>query len=212
MKVKICGIQQPENLQQIAALQPDYMGFIFYPKSPRYVLPHLNASDFQNIPESIKKIGVFVNGDPEVIMEYVEQFNLDGIQFHGDESPETIYKFRNIGLVLFKAFGLQDDFDFDFDILKEYEHAVDFFLFDTKTAQYGGSGQKFNWNILKNYSSLKPFLLSGGIGVEELEDVLSIQDLPIHAVDLNSRLEISPGLKDIDKVKKAIKIIHNGKV
>lgn len=210
MKVKICGIQQPENLQQIAALQPDYMGFIFYPKSPRYVLPHLNASDFQNIPESIKKIGVFVNGDPEVIMEYVEQFNLDGIQFHGDESPETIYKFRNIGLVLFKAFGLQDDFDFD--ILKEYEHAVDFFLFDTKTAQYGGSGQKFNWNILKNYSSLKPFLLSGGIGVEELEDVLSIQDLPIHAVDLNSRLEISPGLKDIDKVKKAIKIIHNGKV
>ncbi len=212
MKVKICGIQQPENLQQIAALQPDYMGFIFYPKSPRYVLPHLNASDFQNIPESIKKIGVFVNGDPEVIMEYVEQFNLDGIQFHGDESPETIYKFRNIGLVLFKAFGLQDDFDFDFDILKEYEHAVDFFLFDTKTAQYGGSGQKFNWNILKNYSSLKPFLLSGGIGVEELEDFLSIQDLPIHAVDLNSRLEISPGLKDIDKVKKAIKIIHNGKV
>jgi phosphoribosylanthranilate isomerase len=210
MKVKICGIQQPKNLQQVAALKPDYMGFIFYPKSPRYVMSHLNASDFENIPESIKKIGVFVNEDPEVIMEYVEQFNLDGIQFHGDESPDTIYKFRNIGLVLFKAFGLQDDFDFD--KLKEYEHAVDYFLLDTKTSQYGGSGQKFNWDILKNYSSSKPFLLSGGIGVEELEDVMSLQGMPIHAVDLNSKLEISPGLKDIDKVKQAIKIIYNGKI
>jgi phosphoribosylanthranilate isomerase len=210
MKVKICGIQQPENLQQVAALKPDYMGFIFYPKSPRYAVPHLNASDFVSIPESIKKIGVFVNEDPELIMEYVEQYHLDGIQFHGDESADTIYKFRNIGLVLFKAFGLEDNFDFD--KLKEYEHAVDYFLLDTKTTQYGGSGQKFNWDILKNYSSSKPFLLSGGIGVEELEDVLSIQGLPIHAVDMNSKLEISPGLKDIDKVKQAIKIIRNGKI
>lgn len=210
MKIKICGIQNPENMRQIAEMHPDYMGFIFYPPSPRYALPFLNEEDFNNIPKTIKKIGVFVNENPETILEFVEKFNLDGVQFHGDESPDDIYRFRNIGLILLKAFGINDDFDFN--KLNEYEHSVDYFLFDTKTPQYGGSGQKFNWDILKNYSSSKPFLLSGGVGLDELEDVLNIRDLPIYGVDLNSKLEVSPGLKDIEKVKQAIKIIRHGKI
>lgn len=210
MKIKICGIQNPENMRQIAEMHPDYMGFIFYPSSPRYVVPFLNEEDFKNIPKTTKKIGVFVNENPETILEFVEKFNLDGVQFHGDESPDDIYRFRNIGLILLKAFGISDDFDFN--KLNEYEHSVDYFLFDTKTPQYGGSGQKFNWDILKNYSSSKPFLLSGGVGLDELEDVLNIRDLPIYGVDLNSKLEVSPGLKDIEKVKQAIKIIRHGKI
>lgn len=210
MKIKICGIQNPENMRQIAEMYPDYMGFIFYPPSPRYVLPFLNEEDFENIPQKIKKIGVFVNEKPETIMDFVEKYHLDGIQFHGSESPDDIHRFRNIGLELFKAFGVSDDFDFS--KLEAYEHSVDYFLFDTKTPQHGGSGQRFNWDVLKNYTSLKPFLLSGGIGVEDLEEVLNIQDLPLHGVDLNSKLEIYPGLKDIEKVKQAIKIIRHGKI
>lgn len=210
MKIKICGIQNRENLQQIVALEPDYLGFIFYPKSKRYVLPHLVEEDFKSVPSSIKKIGVFVNESSSNIQGYVEKYNLDGIQFHGDETPEEVAVFKNAGLEIFKAFGLNDDFNFS--QLEKYEEVVDHFLFDTQSPQYGGTGIQFNWKILENFTSQKSFLLSGGIGIEELEEVLTLSNWPIHAVDLNSRLEISPGMKDIDKVKNAIKIVRHGKV
>jgi phosphoribosylanthranilate isomerase len=223
MKLKVCGMKYVENIQQVGALTPDYLGFIFYEKSKRNfegIIPEL--------PSSIKKTGVFVNEILAIVISMVEEYRLDAVQLHGDESVEYIlelkaqlaerkelfieenkqitkkknqYFIAETAIEIIKVFGIKDTFDFD--ILKPYVAVVDYFLFDTKGKERGGNGTKFDWTVLKKYPFEKPFFLSGGIG---LEDVVEVQKtihsgLPIYALDVNSKFESAPGVKKIEELK-----------
>lgn len=194
MKLKICGMKYPENMLEVGALLPDYMGFIFWEKSARYfdgILPEL--------PKSVKKVGVFVNATLEEILSKIEKYDLQAIQLHGEESSEfcEILKKNIPNLIdVIKVFPILNTFDFA--ILNSYENVCDFFLFDTKGKLPGGNGMTFDWEILKKYPSTKPFFLSGGIGLEEMDAVNEIlkTNLPVYAIDVNSKFEIEPGLKN----------------
>ncbi|WP_299121892.1 phosphoribosylanthranilate isomerase [uncultured Tenacibaculum sp.] len=199
MKLKVCGMKYVENIQQVAGLQPDYLGFIFYDKSKRNfegIIPQL--------PKGIKKTGVFVNEYLEIVISLVEEYKLEAIQLHGDESVTYIESLKEHlpKVELIKVFGIKDEFDFE--ILKPYEVVVDYFLFDTKGKERGGNGVTFDWTVLKKYNSTKPFFLSGGIGLEEIKEVQNIikTDLPIYALDVNSKFEKEAGLKSVKKIKK----------
>jgi phosphoribosylanthranilate isomerase len=203
MKIKVCGLRDPENIKAVAALAPDYMGFIFYGPSPRFVdEPDIEALNL--IPSSVGKTAVFVNDSSENINRVIEKYNFNAIQLHGDEGPEFCALFRN-KVQVFKAFGLSDDFDFT--RLNDYVNTVDFFLFDTKTAIHGGSGKTFDWSILDKYELDVPFFLSGGISLENLDEIKNISHPQFYGVDLNSRFELAPGLKNITQLEKAFDII-----
>jgi phosphoribosylanthranilate isomerase len=194
MKIKICGMKYPDNILEVGSLLPDYMGFIFWEKSARYfdgVLP--------NLPQSIKKIGVFVNASQEDIVSKVNQYDLQVVQLHGHESVTFCQKLKNTlakSIEIIKVFSV--DSTFDFDELKPFESVCDYFLFDTKGKLPGGNGTTFDWKVLEKYPSQKPFFLSGGIGLDEIDLVKQIlkTDLPIYAIDVNSKFEIEPGLKN----------------
>jgi len=187
-----------ENIEQVSGLYPDYMGFIFYEKSKRNfegVIPKL--------PKSIKKTGVFVNEYPEIVISLVEEYQLEAIQLHGDETVTYIKQLKTYlpSIEIIKVFGVKDEFNFD--VLTPFLPLVDYFLFDTKGKERGGNGVQFDWSVLEAYPYEKPFFLSGGIG---LKDVLAIQkiidsNVPIYALDINSKFEIEPGLKNINEVK-----------
>ena len=206
VRIKICGMKYPDNILEVASLLPDYMGFIFWKKSARYfdgVIPEL--------PKSIKKVGVFVNETIEVILAKAIHYNLQAIQLHGRESAEFCLnlkqEFKNIEEVeikIIKVFSIIDTFDFE--ALKPFEAICDYFLFDTKGKLPGGNGTTFDWKVLANYPSTKPFFLSGGIGIDELEDVNELlkTSLPIHAIDVNSKFEMEAGLKNIQLCRDAI--------
>lgn len=207
-----------ENIQQVAALQPDYLGFIFYEKSKRNfegIIPEL--------PKEIKKAGVFVNEIPEILVSLVEEYGLKMVQLHGDESAEYVSKLKTIFTEsiadkhpkakykmpeIVKVFGVKDDFNFE--VLKQYESLVDYFLFDTKGKERGGNGVTFDWSVLKDYNSTKPFFLSGGIGLDEVAAIKELQksDLPIYALDVNSKFETSVGLKSVKSIQKFKKEIY----
>jgi phosphoribosylanthranilate isomerase len=211
MKIKICGMREQGNIRALVQLNPDYMGLIFYPGSKRYV-QESNSGILESLKSQIKVTGVFVNESEEVISTKVKQYQLKAVQLHGQESPEYCLSLQDAldveysGVEIIKAFGLDEDFDFD--VLQSYDRAVDYFLFDTKTPAHGGSGLKFNWEILKNYHLEKPYFLSGGIDLTDLEALKKLEDGRLYAVDLNSKFEISPALKDIEKVSEAIKLIR----
>jgi phosphoribosylanthranilate isomerase len=194
MKLKICGMKYPENILEVGALLPDYMGFIFWEKSARYF-----NGEIPELIGTIKKVGVFVNQSQEEILEKVTKYNLQAVQLHGNESVEFLSELRtklkkNIEII--KVFSA--DNDFDFEIIKPFEPVCDYFMFDTKGRLPGGNGTTFDWTILKKYNSDKPFFLSGGIGISELKAIeeISKTNLPIYAVDINSKFEIEPGLKN----------------
>jgi len=189
VKLKICGMKH--NIAEVALLQPDYIGFIFYDKSPRNF-----TTTPPNLPSSIKRVGVFVNAALEDISEKIKSFHLDVVQLHGDESPEFCQALS--GVEIWKVFSIKDTFNFN--KLTPYETVVDKFLFDTKGKEKGGNGYTFDWSVLKGYSLSTPFILSGGIGPDEIERVQQIlkTDLPIYAIDLNSKFEQTPGLKDVN--------------
>jgi len=205
MKIKVCGLKQPENIKAIAALNPDYVGFICYGRSPRYI-DALEAAVPASIAENIQKTGVFVNEEAATINLLIDKYGFDTIQLHGDESPEFGAAFRNRVTVI-KAFGV--DNDFNFDQLQAYANKVDYFMFDTKTSGYGGSGKTFDWGILNNYKLDIPFFLSGGISLDNINEVKNIIHPQFYAVDLNSRFETEPGVKDLEKLKNAFDIIRN---
>ncbi|TVZ23828.1 phosphoribosylanthranilate isomerase [Dokdonia sp. Hel_I_63] len=202
MKIKICGMKY--NTQEVAALQPDYLGFIFYEKSKR----DFGDLEIPELPEGIDRVGVFVDADIAFAKAKIIQHNLNVIQLHGSESPEYIKELqgcvveRSRDLNIWKVFGIKDNFDFE--KLKPYEGIVDGFLFDTKGKEKGGNGYTFDWSVLKDYTSQTPIILSGGIGLEEVEKVTKIlaTDLPIIALDVNSKFEDKPGMKNIEKLKK----------
>lgn len=207
MKIKICGLANKENISNIAEMKPDFMGFIFYERSPRCVISQLDADFVKSISKEIIKVGVFVNADTPFIVKNADEFGLQAIQLHGNESPQQCFELQQLGYLVIKAFGVDDQFDFE--VMRPYVDVCDYFLFDTKSPQHGGTGVAFNWDILKNYSLDKPFLLGGGIGLLELERVLSLSLPLMIAVDMNSRLETAPGVKNIEAVNEAIQKIRS---
>lgn len=199
MKLKVCGMRDSENIEQLLALQPDYMGFIFYEKSPRDAEDVLDQKLLRNFPEQTKKVGVFVNADLDEVKQKVRAYTLDYVQLHGDESVEYVAELFAVGIKVIKVFSIGEAFDFEgLDI---YNPFVDFFLFDTKGKARGGNGEVFNWEILKAYDQEVPFFLSGGIDLENIDSLKALGDLNIHAIDVNSKFELMPGLKDIKRIK-----------
>jgi len=203
MKIKVCGLKEPNNIEAVTALSPDYMGFIFYALSPRFI-DSLPAESLNDIPAEIYKTAVFVNESEDKIAELIDQYNFNAIQLHGAESPEFCNSFLNKVQVI-KAFGLNSDFDFP--QLEAYMDKVDFFLFDTKTDIHGGSGKTFDWTILSRYKLNIPFFLSGGISPDHLEEIKKISHPLFYGIDLNSKFETSPGVKDMVKLEKAFDMI-----
>ena len=201
IQIKICGMKFPENISEIASLQPDFLGFIFYGKSPR---------NFKNtipvIDKSIQKVGVFVNASLDEILKKANQYDLHFIQLHGDESPELCHSLQQNKFKVIKAFSI--DNQFNFNTLNKYNNYCDYFLFDTKGNNYGGNGITFDWSVLENYNLDKPYFLSGGIGTENIEEVkiFLVKDYSKNciAIDCNSKLEVSPGLKSTEKTKQLI--------
>jgi len=199
MKIKVCGLKDPENIEAIAALAPDYMGFIFYAKSPRFAAdPQIEI--LNNIPGYVYKTAVFVNENADTISALINKYNFDAIQLHGSEHPDFCASFKE-SVTVIKAFGVNKDFNFD--DLNPYIDKVDYFLFDTKTDGYGGSGMSFDWSVLNKYKLEIPFFLSGGLSMENLEEVKKIEHPQFYGIDLNSKFEISPGLKNIEMLSRA---------
>ena len=207
MKIKICGLKEAHNIQQVSKANPDYMGFIFYPKSSRFVGNEFSKSALAEIPDNIIKIAVFVNESVENILRTVMKYNFKAVQLHGQESPETCRQLKEKKLIVIKAFSMDDSFDFI--ALHQYEKRCNFFLFDTKTPAFGGSGKSFNWKLLEKYNLETPFFLSGGLGIENMEAVLKLNHGKLYGLDFNSRLEDKPGLKNITLINKVLETIRN---
>lgn len=215
MKLKVCGMKL--NTLEVATLDPDYLGFIFWEPSKRYF-----EGTIPRLPASIKKVGVFVDAPLEAILKKVDTYDLQAVQLHGNESPEFCNDLKTINndrskaleessIEIIKVFSIKDDFDFS--ILTPYENVCDYFLFDTKGKLPGGNGFTFSWEVLKNYPSTKPYFLSGGIGLDEIEKIREFQQRPeskyCHAIDVNSKFESEPGLKDIKKLKEFKEVLSN---
>jgi phosphoribosylanthranilate isomerase len=205
VRLKVCGLKDSHNLKAVVDAGVDLVGLIFYPPSPRCMADILLPEHITSLPDTIQKVGVFVNQDIEVIIQKDKDYQLDIIQLHGYEQTEYCARLQTAGKKVMKAFGVDDHFDFR--SIEPYLPCVDFFLFDTKSPQHGGSGIAFNWNKLKEYPFDKPFFVGGGVGLENLETLLALNLPHLYAVDMNSRLEIAPGLKDIEKVKRVVDII-----
>jgi phosphoribosylanthranilate isomerase len=194
-KLKICGMKYPDNIVEVSQLLPDYLGFIFYEKSSRFF-----DGEIPEIPKSIKKVGVFVDATLEEIISKIKKYDLNVVQLHGNETPEFCKNIKQENIEIIKVFSVNDDFDFE--VVKPFGAVSDYFLFDTKGKLPGGNGITFNWQILEKYNSIKPFFLSGGIGIEDIEKIKQM-NLPIYAIDVNSKFEIEPGLKNINLVRTA---------
>jgi phosphoribosylanthranilate isomerase len=199
-------MRDPENIRKVAALKPDFMGFIFYKKSPRFVRPEALIQAVDRIPQNIQKVGVFVNESTDTIIQTASLLGLNTIQLHGNESVEEVKRLKAAGLMIIKAFLIKDKID-----LKEtepYEDSLDYLLFDTKTAARGGSGISFDWKLLEDFQSKRPWFLAGGVGIESIPEISNIRHPGFYGVDANSKLEISPALKDIKLVSSFIKNIR----
>ncbi len=207
LKIKVCGMKYPDNISALSDIKPDYMGFIFYPPSKRFIGLDFQKSDLNAIDKEINKTAVFVNAHLHEVVEFGNLYGFKTIQLHGSETPEFCELLKEQGFKIIKAFGVDEDFDFK--TIESFVNSVDFFLFDTKTKEYGGSGQVFNWEVLDNYHLEKPFLLSGGLSLDNLASIKKIENPYFYGVDLNSKFEIEPGLKDIEKLELAFKILRN---
>lgn len=203
IQLKVCGMRDENNIMQVAALRPDYMGFIFFPKSPRFV-----GMDFMipaSFPSDIKRVGVVVNESTDVMIDLHRRLGLHYLQLHGHESVEQVKALNDAGVHVIKVFSVDDSFDFSTTI--PYEKHVSFFLFDTKGKYYGGNAMAFNWEKLKEYNQRVPFFLSGGLNEENVKGIDALQGMNLWALDVNSGVEISPALKDVDKIKAFDKIL-----
>jgi len=204
VKIKICGMKYPENIIEVASSKPDYLGFIFFEKSARFF-----EKTVPNIDNSIQKVGVFVNATYAEIEEKVKQHQLDLVQLHGEETPELCFKIENNLVKVIKSFSI--DNEFNFILLEKYINSCSYFLFDTKGKQYGGNGETFDWEVLQKYSFEKPYFLSGGIGnnnIENLKDFLKKDySKNCFAIDLNSKFETEPGMKNPEIVNDFIQKI-----
>ena len=203
MKLKVCGMRSPDNIIALSNLNPDYIGFVFWEHSRRFV-----SASTPDLPVSIKKTGVFVDATMDYILDVAKQHQLQAIQLHGSESPNFCQKLKK-EFEIIKAFAV--DTAFDFSVLEPYEFVCDYFLLDSKGKLPGGNGRPFDWSVLRNYNSAKPFFLSGGIGTEDknaIESIINL-NLPIYAIDINSGFEIEPGLKNIEMIKQFKSTLQN---
>lgn len=194
MIIKVCGMRQASNIREVETTGADWMGFIFYERSPRFVkdLPGY-------LPQHLRKVGVFVNSEYDYIINKVYQFGLDYVQLHGEESPELCRSLRQAGTEVIKAFAVRKPDDLKQTTL--YAPHCDWFLFDTPAATYGGSGRRFDWNLLDSYKGPLPFLLSGGLSPECLEALSNFRNPWWQGIDLNSGFEICPGEKNVSLLK-----------
>lgn len=198
LKLKVCGMKHAVNIAAVAELRPDYLGFIFYPKSPRFI-SEVSSELIKYIPSSIKTTGVFVDEELEIVKAYIFKYNLKAVQLHGKENAEYCEEIKLTGAEVIKAFGLSENFDFT--PLSNYMSVVDYFLFDTRTPHHGGSGKVFDWKLLANYKLDKPYFLSGGIDIDHVKTIKEINDPRLYAIDINSKFEFEPGVKDVEKIK-----------
>ena len=193
MRLKVCGMREVINIKSVLELKPDLMGFIFYPKSKRFVKTlSLDGIDFQ----STQKVGVFVNEPLDSLKEKVKTFGLDYVQLHGDESLSYLTEVKYLGVKVIKAFRIKHQLPVD--QLLAFEQDADFFLYDTLSHEYGGSGERFEWKILNDSPSSKPFWLSGGLGLNSLKKLKSINHPGLIGIDVNSKFEDYPGMKNIE--------------
>lgn len=191
-------MKYPDNIREVAALKPDYLGFIFFPQSKRYAEP-LDQELVRGLASSIKTTAVFVDATESQILEICKQFGFRVVQLHGKETPELCRSLKKKGLEVLKVFLL--DKNANFESMEQYLDVCDYFLFDTKSESHGGSGQTFDWSVLQQYPYSKPFFLSGGLSLENIAEVSALKSLPLYGIDVNSRFEISPGLKDTAKLQ-----------
>lgn len=201
MEIKVCGMRDPENIRElIDQVKPDWMGLIFYPKSPRFVSDQ-SANQIAGFP--VKRVGVFVNEEEDQILKRIRDFDLSAVQLHGQETPDFVESLsKKTSAEIWKVISVREQIDWQ--SLKGYLPFVNKFLFDTATSAHGGSGQKFDWKVLETYPFDKGFLLSGGLDEESVDGILALADKQpqLQGVDLNSRFEDAPGLKNIEKLKK----------
>lgn len=202
MIVKVCGIANSEFIHRLDEIPVDLIGFIFYPVSGRYVINKLSADLIKSVPKHIKKVGVFVNEKLETVLKITHNYQLDYAQLHGDEDVAFVEQLaQNIKVI--KAFRVHDNFNFR--RLADYNGLCKYFLFDTKDKLVGGTGKKFNWDILGNYTGNTPFLLSGGITPADAEKITHMRHPMFKGIDINSGFEIEPGKKDIQQIQLFIK-------
>lgn len=222
LKIKVCGMREEKNLADLSRLSPDFIGFIFYDRSPRYA-ENLSASRVHSLPQEIKRVGVFVDATTEEILERVHRYDLDLIQLHGEETPQNVETLRDrFEGEIIKAFQVSDTFDFS--RLHAYQPLVDFVLLDTSVKskpnttsstdsntqeretngeKKGGTGVKFDWSLLNRYPLETPLFLSGGIGVHDANQIRELsQKIPLYGIDLNSRFETSAGVKNIEALSR----------
>jgi len=204
IKLKICGMRDSVNISEVAGVRPDYMGFIFYKDSPRYVGENV---EFPPISSSIQKVGVFVNEQTERIIRNVNDYQLDLVQLHGNETIDQCKKLKDAGIEIIKAFSVDEDFNFN--VINPFKKYVRYFLFDTKGKYYGGNAKTFSWEILKKYDQELSFFLSGGVSPDNVNGIVDLKGMNIHAVDVNSGVEDSPGLKRIGKVKELKRVMDS---
>jgi phosphoribosylanthranilate isomerase len=205
MRVKVCGMTQPDQVEALGDLGATFAGFIFYPKSPRYVFKHMNITQIRKV-NNINKVGVFVNSSIEEVLHLVDECRLSMVQLHGDEPPKYCEKIADYVSVV-KAFRLSDNDSVEW-MIRPYMDVCDMFMFDTMGVGYGGTGKKFDWSMLKNSTIGKPFFLSGGIEPGDEQELKAFAELPVaralFAIDINSKFEVSPGVKDMEKIREFV--------
>ncbi len=203
LRIKVCGMRHTDNRREVEKLDVEMLGYIFYKPSKRYVGDEPEPGLFES---GKPKVGVFVDENAFAILSLAKKYGLDFIQLHGKENPKTCGMLKKQGLKIIKAFAVDDKFKFE--KTQAFEKVVDYFLFDTKTKLHGGSGKKFNWEILDNYKGHRPYFLSGGIGPQDVDDIKKVKHPKLTGVDLNSGFEDEPGLKNTEKLKTFIEEIR----
>jgi phosphoribosylanthranilate isomerase len=206
LKIKICGMREPQNVEAVGAQAIDFMGFIFYPHSPRFV-----GNDFKMppLPKQVKRVGVFVNEHPDVVFNHAKNHSLDLVQLHGSETADEVKQLSLRDIRVIKAIGVNEQTEFTG--LSSFVPYIDYFLFDTKSIMYGGTGKLFDWSVLSKYALPVPFLLSGGIGEEQVKSIQQFQHPKFVGVDLNSKVELSAGVKNPETIERIIQTLNTNK-
>ena len=198
LKIKVCGMRHLSNVEELVGLSPDYIGFIFYPKSGRYIGTEIPDEILKIIPSSIQKVGVFVDEPFDSLVEKFYKNKLDFVQLHGEELPQYCQRLKSINIPVIKAFSISPEFDFE--VVTPYNNVCIYILFDTAGDSRGGTGVKFNWDKLNQFKGDTPFFLSGGIKPEDVTKIKILKHPKFVAVDVNSGFEVQPGIKDISKL------------
>lgn len=204
MKIKVCGMRMPDNIRHVGALPIDWMGFIFYDRSPRYA-GEMSPTCLECLPATIRRVGVFVNAAVEEVLKTTEKYALHTVQLHGSETPDDCHLLRDCGLEVIKAFSIATKKDLDGT--QSYATFCDYYLFDTKTPLFGGSGTQYDWSLLRDYPGDTPFLLSGGIGSDDVDRIRTFSHPCWAGIDLNSRFEKESGYKNVWQLQQFVEKI-----